>query len=240
MRDDFSFTWPFLWDLILRFSFLLSVMNSKSSRSKCRHCGKIFSPDYRNRHHQHYCPDPDCRRVSKTASQRRWLRQAQNRDYFQGPEQTRRVQQWRKSNPGYWKKQPTVPPRTQRAESQPRGEVQKSCNVPNGLAAPIQDVCLVQNTLFVGLISAIAGSTLQEDIAATIRELQTQGRKILGLKPSDQCDTKRCPKYDCQKQPLAESPAANFGQVWPDCLQHPGGDGDALRQSSLPGLILHD
>jgi len=200
------------------FFSLLSVMNSKSSRSKCRHCGKVFTPDYRNRHHQHYCPDPGCRRVSKTASQRRWLRQAQNRDYFQGPEQTRRVKQWRESNPGYWKKKPTVPQRTLAVNSQPREQVQKSCNVPTGSAEPLQDVCLPRNPLFVGLISVIAGSTLQEDIAATIGELQTQGRKILRLKPSDQCDTQRCPKYDCQKCPSAGTPAANFDQLWPAAI----------------------
>ncbi len=218
MRDDFSFTWPSLLGFDSRFSSVLFVMNSKSSRSKCRHCGKVFSPDYRNRHHQLYCPDPGCRRVSKTASQRRWLRQAQNRDYFQGPEQTRRVKQWRKSNPGYWKKKPTIPQRTLAVKSQPREQVQKSCNVPNGSAEPLQDVCLVQNPLFIGLISVIAGSTLQEDIAVAIRELQTQGRKILSPKPSDQCDEKRCPNYDCQKRPSAGELAANFDQLWPAAI----------------------
>jgi hypothetical protein len=189
-------------------------MNSKSSRSKCRHCGMIFSPDYRNRHHQHYCPDPGCRRVSKSASQRRWLRQAQNRDYFQGPEQTLRVQQWRKSNPGYWKKKLTVPPKTPADESHTSDQVEKSCNVPNVLAELLQDVCLARNPLFIGLMSVIAGSTLQEDIAVTIRELQTQGRKILRPKPSDQCDAKRCPNYYCQECPSAGPPAANFDQLW--------------------------
>jgi hypothetical protein len=210
---------PF-WVLILGFSFpVLFVMNSKSNRSKCRHCGKVFNPDYRNRHHQHYCPDPGCRRASKVASQRRWLRQAQNRDYFQGPDQTRRVQQWRKSNPGYWKEKPTVPPKTPAAESQPRKKLQKTCNVPNGLAAPLQDVCLARNPLFVGLISVIAGSTLQDDIAATIGELQTQGRKILERKPSDQCDAKQSSKYDRQERPAAGTPAANFDRLWPAAIK---------------------
>jgi len=181
-------------------------MNSKSSRSKCRHCGKFFSPDCRNRYHQHYCPDPDCRRVSKAASQRRWLRQAQNRDYFQGPEQTRRVQQWRRFNPGYWKKKPTIPQRTPAAESQSREQVQKSCNAPNGLAGLLQDVCLPRNPLFIGLLSMVTGSTLQENIAATVSQLQIQGRKILEPKPSDKCDSKRCSNYDYQKCPSAGAP----------------------------------
>ena len=118
--------------------------------------------------------------MSKTASQRRWLRRAQNRDYFQGPEQTRRVKQWRESNPGYWKKKPTVPPETPAEKSHIDDQVQKSCNVPKVLAEPLQDVCLARSPLFVGLISVIAGSTLQEDIAATINELLFRGQKILG------------------------------------------------------------
>jgi hypothetical protein len=222
------------------FFLVLVVMNSKSSRSKCRHCGKFFSPDCRNRYHQHYCPDPDCRRVSKAASQRRWLRQAQNRDYFQGPEQTRRVQQWRRFNPGYWKKKPTIPQRTPATESQSREQVQKSCNALNGLAAPLQDVWLPRNPLFIGLLSVVTGSTLQEDIATTVGQLQIQGRKILELKPSDQCDSKLCANYDCQKCPSAGVPAANIDQLWFDHRQHMKRDVGDFRQSFLPGLILHD
>src|SRR5439155_24964128 len=129
---------------VLSLSVLL-VMKSKTSRAKCRHCGTFFSPDYRNRYHQYYCPDPECRRVSKAASQRRWSRQVQNRDYFRGPEQTRRVQQWRKSNPDYWKKKPTIPHRSQAVESQSRERMQKSCNAPDGFAGSLQDVCLARN-----------------------------------------------------------------------------------------------
>jgi hypothetical protein len=236
MRDDFSFTWPFspCFDSPFLSFQVLFVMNTKSRKPKCRHCGKLFSPDYRNRYHQYYCPDPGCRRVSKAASQRRWLRQAQNRDYFQGPEQTRRVQQWRKSNPGYWKKKPPIPQRTQAAESQPREQVQKSCNVPNGLTAPLQDVCLARNPLFIGLLSVVAGGTLQEDIAATIGELQIQGRKILELKPSDQCNSKRCLNYDCQKCPSTGAPAVNIDLLWPEHYQYIKRDGRDLRQTSSP------
>ena len=190
-------------------------MNSKSSRSKCRHCGKIFTPDYRNHYHQQYCPDPDCRRTSKAVSQRRWLRQAKNRDYFHGPEQTQRVQEWRKSNPDYWKQKPTVPPKTSANEPHTNDQAQKSCNAPTSLPGPLQDVCFTRSPLFIGLISAIAGSTLQEDIAATIRELQTQGRKILKPIPSDQYNEKRCPNNDCQECP---SPGANFDQLWPAAI----------------------
>lgn len=215
-------------------------MNSKSSRPKCRHCGKPFSPDYRNRYHQNYCPDAHCRRVSKTASQRLWLRQVENRDHFRGPEQTLRVQQWRKSNPGYWKKKSTIPRRSQAAELQPDERAQKSCNTPDGFAGPLQDVCLAQNPLFVGLLSVISGSTLQEDIVATMSELVIHGRKILGLKSSDKCDLNRCPEHDSQTRPTAEALAADLGQLRLGRHQHVKRKGDDYQQSFLPGLTLHD
>ena len=49
------------------------------TRRKCRHCGQLFRPDPRNLRHQRYCSAKECRRVSKAASQRRWLAKAENR-----------------------------------------------------------------------------------------------------------------------------------------------------------------
>ena len=40
-------------------------------------------------------------RVPKEASQKRWLRKPENQNYFRGPENVRRVQEWRIANPGY-------------------------------------------------------------------------------------------------------------------------------------------
>ena len=196
-------------------------MNSKLSRSKCRHCGKLFNPDYRNRYHQHYCSDPACRRASKAASQQRWLRQSQNRDYFRGPEQTQRVQQWRKSNPGYWKKKPIKPQTPRTAESQPRDQVQKSCNALNDCAEPLQDVWLAQSPLLIGLLSVIAGSALQEDIADTILQMQIQGRKILRQEPPDQCNTKQRLNNGCQKRPSAGMSIGRVDEFWSTLSMRP-------------------
>jgi len=174
-------------------------MNSKSSRHKCRHCRRSFTPDYRNRHHQHYCSLPDCRRTGKAASQRRWLRQAANRDYFHGPEQTRRVQQWRTAHPGYWKKRrPSTDRRKITGLRTPEPE-QTSCNARSSHLGALQDVCLSQDPVFVGLLSMITRSTLQEDIAETVGKLLFRGQKILGLglldqhhpKPSDDDDLRQ-------------------------------------------------
>jgi hypothetical protein len=182
-------------------------MNSKRSRRKCRHCSKCFSPDCRNRRHQYYCSKPDCRRSSKAASQRRWLRQAPNRDYFRGPEQTRRVQLWRKANPGYWKKGLPAAHSGQIAVPQTIKPLKTSCNARSSFGSVLQDFCLVQDPAFVGLLSMVTGSTRQEDIAATIGELLLRGQIILEQMLPDQCDSKRCSDYETFPSP--ESTAAN-------------------------------
>jgi hypothetical protein len=156
-------------------------MSSKSSRRKCRGCNEFFEPDYRNAYHQEHCEKADCRRTSKAASQARWLRKSGNGDYFRGPENTRRVQEWRKAHPGYWRKNSSVSNPGQPPRAQGTNPEQSSCNAPSQSSRTLQDVCLLQDPVVIGLISMITGSTLQEDIASTARKLQARGRDILGL-----------------------------------------------------------
>jgi hypothetical protein len=70
---------------------------------KCLCCEKFFLPDARNRRRQRYCRERACRKASKAESQRRWLKQAENRDYFKGPENAARVRAWQAAHPDYWK-----------------------------------------------------------------------------------------------------------------------------------------
>ncbi len=84
-------------------------MKPSSRRCKCLHCKGLFVPDYRNRGRQQYCSSADCRQASKRSSQQQWLSQAANRDYFRGPENVKRVQQWRAAHPDYWKQRPPSP-----------------------------------------------------------------------------------------------------------------------------------
>ena len=75
----------------------------KPQRRKCRHCLELFKLDPRNAAKQKYCSKPECRRASKTASQKKWLAKPENHNYFRGPDNVRRVQEWRKGKPGYWR-----------------------------------------------------------------------------------------------------------------------------------------
>ena len=161
-------------------------MSTPQSRRKCRCCRKLFRPDYRNAHHQHYCSDPVCRQASKRASQGRWARQGDNQNCFRGAEHVRRVQEWRKGHPGYWKRRKSMSDQDQAPEQQSVKPEQRSCNVPGSHLGTLQDLCppfcLAQDPAFLGLISLVTGSTIQEDIAATARQVLLRGQVILGTK----------------------------------------------------------
>lgn len=161
-------------------------MSARSRRRKCRCCQELFHPDYRNRHHQHFCSKKDCRQASKVLSQRAWLHKDGNQDYFRSPENTRRVQDWRSRHPGYWKRKSAQLSRIQPVDNEPLNPEQSSCNVPRQSSPALQDVCLSKEPAFIGLLSMVTGSTLQEDIVSTARLLVARGRDILGLKlPAD-------------------------------------------------------
>ncbi len=73
-------------------------------KKKCRHCRRLFVPDSRNIDKQIYCRKPACKKASKNAGHRKWLKKPENKDYFKGHEHVERVRAWRKKNPGYSKR----------------------------------------------------------------------------------------------------------------------------------------
>ena len=171
-------------------------MSSQLSRRKCRCCSIFFRPEYRNGHHQCYCSAPPCRQASKVTSQRRWAHQFSNRSHFRGEREVERVQKWRREHPGYWKKQKSVSQRAQPAEPQPINPEQRSRNVLPSDLSTLQDICLTEHPAFVGLISMVTGSTLQEDIALTTSKLLLRGQNILGLKSPGQPSSTTLPAYE--------------------------------------------
>ena len=147
-------------------------------RRKCKHCGRLFSPDPRNATRQRYCSSPECRRVSKASSQKRWLQKPENRDYFRGPHNVARVQSWRKAHPGYWRRKPQD---TFHALQDPlKEQVFVNTKDSGGFTTfALQDSFLLQPAVFIGLISQLTGSALQDDIAMAARRMQRLGNDIL-------------------------------------------------------------
>jgi hypothetical protein len=146
-------------------------------RRKCHHCGKLFSPDPRNTTRQRYCSQPACRKASKVSSQKRWLQEPENQDYFSGPQNVERVQHWRKEHPGYWRRKPSALQDSLIGQA-PENNDNKGGFVPDAL----QDPLMLQPSVFIGLISQLTGYALQEDIVRVARRLQQLGNDILNPK----------------------------------------------------------
>ena len=152
---------------------------------KCLCCKLFFDPDHRNRARQRYCAQPECRRVSKAASQGAWLAKPNNRDYFRDPVHVARVQAWRAAHPGYSRGKRRKPVPLQDAlfaqvddsieETVIRGESAGTAALQDPLIASSDSLPPV----LVGLIAHLFEMTLQEDIAAATRRLVQLGHDVI-------------------------------------------------------------
>ena len=150
-------------------------------KKRCRHCRRLFIPDHRNRDRQKYCKRAMCRRASKAASQQNWLNKPENKNYFRGALNVQRVQEWRRQNPGYWKKRPNQKIALQ--DPLTAQHLEKHKDKHQFAAIALQDLLTVQPAVLIGLISKFIGSSLQDDIARTILLMQQSGQDILYLQP---------------------------------------------------------
>jgi hypothetical protein len=148
-------------------------------RFKCLHCKEFHQADYRNRGRQRFCAQAECRRAAKAHSQRAWLAKEGNENYFRGPDNVGRVQQWRECHPGYWrKKKPQGVLALQ--EACPAQATRSEWVAENRVASALQEAWLMQPAVLVGLISTVTGSALQEDIARSVWGFFLRGQDILG------------------------------------------------------------
>lgn len=149
-------------------------------RKRCRHCNTLFIPDHRNRDRQNYCRLPECRDASKAASQRKWLDKPENQDYFRGPENVKRVQRWRKDNPGYSKRKSKIDPEPLQdpINRQHADKTNNNCQFEN---RALQDLLNMQPSVIIGIIAQLTGYALQDDIVMAARRMQQFGNDILNL-----------------------------------------------------------
>ena len=152
-------------------------MHSKGS-CQCQHCGEFFVPDARNRTRQRVCGKPPCRKARKAQTQRRWRQRPDNADYFRGSHHVERVQAWRRAHPGYWRRGRKGSGALQDTLIAQVAVQRRETEQDDGAA--LQDAWDAQPPLLVGLISHLAGSALQADIAEMTRRLHSRGRAVLG------------------------------------------------------------
>jgi hypothetical protein len=136
-------------------------------RRGCRHFRRGFCPDYRNAHHQRFCAKPDCRRASKRASQQRWLRRPENRNYFRESDNACRVREWRRVHPGYWK-----------AHVDRTVVALRDAGAATGQRT-LQDFCRSKSTVLNGLVARLGCCALQEDMARYARQVVSEAQCIL-------------------------------------------------------------
>jgi hypothetical protein len=143
----------------------------------CRNCKDLFWPDSQNAARQKYCCKPECRRASKADSQKRWTEKPENRDYFCGPTNIQRVQEWRKNHPGYWRRKSEKPINAlQEILNQQPPENMDTADLPSGV---LQDIVSTQHLVLLGLIAEFTGAALQDDIGITVHRLLRLGQDIV-------------------------------------------------------------
>ena len=151
-----------------------------SGTRKCLCCHTFFKPDARSKGRQKYCSQYDCQKASKRASQKKWLQKPHNKDYFSGPENVQRVQQWRANNPGYSKKVSHSPPDKPPLQDDLISQViDKQEQKPSSEVQALQEIITSQPVVLIGLIAHLTGSMLQDDIVRTGRKLRELGEDLL-------------------------------------------------------------
>ncbi len=128
------------------------------------------------------------------------------------PDNVRRVQEWRKNNPGYWKSKAKA--------AEPLQDSLIAQNIENNednvktAKCALQDFLIMHPAVLIGLIANFTGVALQDDMVNTLLRLQQLGQDILNFSPENEggihdCKTSNytvpCTK-DPQKLQLDRSP----------------------------------
>lgn len=179
-------------------------MVQRTKKRKCKNCQQFFTPDYRNVKRQEYCSKTECRKAGKAASQRRWLQKKENHNYFSGSNNVRRVQEWRKKHPGYWRRKGHEG--DDALQDSLSGKSTENQTVSKQLTTnALQDVLTGQHSVLIGLIAQFTGNTLQDDIVKTTRRLQQLGDDILQNKVGG--------NYEIKELLMSSAGAANSGTI---------------------------
>ena len=141
----------------------------RAKQGKCAHCDRKFSLNPRLGKRHRYCGHAECRRMAKAESQRQWLSKPENSGYFKGSGNALRVRLWRAANP---RPKASNPHRVAQRLMTPRlSAALKACGV--------QDLNERQLALILGVVSALARTSVQEAIARNIRRFMFAGYAVL-------------------------------------------------------------
>ena len=182
-------------------------MPTKAS-PKCLHCKESFVADPRNQWHQRFCRKPVCQHASKADSQRRWTLKPGNETYFSGAVNTERVRVWRLANPNYRCKKRSAPESVQQDVLNLQVTAIETVKPPEPRSV-LQEICFLQPSLIVGLISIMTGHGQQDDIATSARLFMTRGEDILRMTPRGPA----LPSHENENTPVPRTLAARAPPV---------------------------
>ena len=150
-------------------------MKKSRRKRKCEICGCKFTPDKYNYYHQKYCSNPDCQKSSNRLSSKRYRHRKRHDSKFKKAE-VRRMQKWRKKNPGYRKKKSNSKKTQKNSENNyvlrdfGRGET----GIQNKM---LRDFALFQMYCFQGLIVNLTGA-LRDDIGSLMNSYYDRGKAL--------------------------------------------------------------
>lgn len=124
----------------------------------CFHCKQPFEPNWRNRHRQRFCQNPDCRKASKLRSHQAWLKK--NPEYFSQIKHAQRVRTWRDL------------------------KYAKQLMQRGGFEELLQEF-VRSNPLVVGLVAQLFGCKSQDALAKALRLLINRGNEFLSTQHVD-------------------------------------------------------
>lgn len=151
----------------------------KALKRKCRCCGRLFRVNPRVSN-QRYCSELVCQKRSRSTSRATWLKKPENKDYFHGPVNARRVHEWR------LRKTPSLYSNVGKAVARHREQDliiieaavrQTLKHTPIHLS--VQDMIIPENLLLLGFISQITNDTEQDMIEKTLLRIYSRGRRML-------------------------------------------------------------
>ena len=146
-------------------------MKKRARRRRCKSCDELYKPDPRHLKRQKFCRKPECRAASKTYSQQKWLNKPENRNHFSGAENVMRVQEWRKRNPGYWKRRKPSKKPSLIEDALQEMKIGKTIAGKGSsidlIQIPLQDLISAKTLVFIGFDTHLNKSALQDIIDAT-------------------------------------------------------------------------
>lgn len=109
-----------------------------------------------------------------------WLARPENAHYWRdNPKSKKRVREWRKKNPDYWKRamrrSGSTLPEEMRAKTTGQNRASGALD-----ERPLPEQRWREDPVIMGIIGVITGCTLPEQIAQAYRDVVAKGREILG------------------------------------------------------------